>query len=188
VFDNKVQDEIHLDAFTSGIGNTNLPPSERKGVELEGKLKATQDLALRAAYTYTDARFLSGVLPGGSFTQLNVDIAGKEVPLVPKHKLNLGATWSINERTQLSGAIAYVGSQYMDNDESNTLGEKIPAYTTTDIKFTHRSGAWQLSAAVNNAFDSQYYSYAVKSQYTAGKYNAYTLPGRTMYLGLSYQL
>lgn len=188
LFDNRVQDEIHLDAFTSGIGNTNLPPSERKGLELEGKWKALQQLSLRASYTYTDARFLSGVLPGGSFTQLNVDITDKEVPLVPKHKLNLGATWSINEQTQLNTSVAYVGSQFMDNDEANTLGEKIPAYTTTDLKLVHRTGAWQLSAAVNNLFDSHYFNYAVSSQFTAGKYNAYTLPGRTMFFGASYQM
>lgn len=188
LFDNRVQDEIHLDAFTSGIGNTNLPPSERKGIELEGKWKVLQQLSLRAAYTYTDAIFLTGVLPGGSFTQLNVDISGKEVPLVPKHKLNLGATWDISEQTQLNAAIAYIGSQYMDNDEGNTLGEKIPAYTTTDLKLMHRAGAWKLSTSVNNLFDSHYFNYAVSSQYTAGKYNAYTLPGRTIFFGASYQM
>jgi iron complex outermembrane receptor protein len=188
LFDNKVQDEIHLDAFTSGIGNTNLPPSERKGLELEGKWKVMPQLSLRAAYTYTDAKFLSGVLPGGPYTQTNINIADKEVPLVPRHKLNLGATWSINEQTLLNTSVAYVGSQFMDNDEANTLGEKIPAYTTTDLKLVHKTGAWQLSAAVNNLFDSHYFNYAVSSQFTAGKYNAYTLPGRTLYFGASYQL
>lgn len=188
VFDNKVQDEIHLDAYSSGIGNTNLPPSERKGFELESKWNMFQKVAFHASYTYTDARFLEGVLPGGAFTQLNVDIAGKEVPLVPRHKLNLGATWNVNEHTQLNTAAAYVGSQYMDNDEGNNLGEKIPAYTTANLKLLHRSGAWQFSAAVNNIFDSNYFSYAVRSQYTAGKYNVYTLPGRTIYFSASYQL
>jgi iron complex outermembrane receptor protein len=188
LFDNRVQDEIHLDVYTTGIGNTNLPPSERKGLELEGKWKVLQQLSVRAAYTYTDARFLSGVLPGGSFTQLNVDISNKAVPLVPNHKVNLGATWDISEQTQLNTAVAYVGSQYMDNDEGNTFGEKIPAYTTTGLKLIHRTGAWKLSAAVNNIFDSHYFNYAVSSQYTAGKYNAYTLPGRTIYFAASYQL
>ncbi len=188
VFKNKVQDEIHLDAFTSGIGNTNLPPSERKGLELDGKWQAMRQLALRAAYTYTDARFLSGVLPGGPFTPLNVDISNKKVPLVPKHKINLGAAWSVTALTQMNASVAYVGSQFMDNDEANTLGEKIPAYLITDLKLVHRIGAWQLNAAINNLFDRSYYSYAVSSQFTAGRYNAYTLPGRTIFVGLSYQM
>ena len=36
-----VKDEIHLDPFTAGIGNTNLPPSRRQGVELNGAWQAT---------------------------------------------------------------------------------------------------------------------------------------------------
>lgn len=188
IFDNKIQDEIHLDAFTSGIGNTNLPPSERKGLELDGKWHVAQQLALSAAYTYTDAKFLSGVLPGGAFTQLNVDIAGKYVPLVPMHKANLGVSWSMTAQTQLNVSVAYVDSQFMDNDEANTLGIKIPAYSIADLKIVHRTGAWQLNATVNNLFDTSYYNYAVSSQFTAGKFNAYTLPGRTIFFGASYQM
>ena len=172
IFNNKVQDEIHLDLYTSGVGNTNLPPSERKGLELEGNWKALQQLSLRATYTYTDARF----------------VAGTEVPLVPKNKFNLGATWSVTEQTQLNASVVYVGSQYMDNDEANTFGTKIPAYSTTDLKLVHRSGSWNLSAVVNNVFDNHYFNYAVNSTSTAGKYNAYTLPGRTMFIGASYQM
>jgi iron complex outermembrane recepter protein len=172
LFNNKVQDEIHLDLYTSGVGNTNLPPSERKGVELEGKWKALQQLSLRAAYTYTDARFQ----------------AGTEVPLVAKNKINLGATWSATEQTQLNAAVTHVGSQYMDNDEANTFGTKIPAYTAANFKLVHRSGAWSLSAAVNNVFDAHYFNYAVNSTSTPGKYNVYTLPGRTIFFGASYQM
>ena len=179
------QDEIHLDAFTYGIGNTNLPLSERRGGELGGKWEATQKLALSAAYTYTDAKFLGGTFPGGAAPS---DLAGKEVPLVPRHKINLGAVWAASEQTQLTAAVAYVGSQFMDNDEANTFGEKIPGYSTADLKLVHRAGAWQLSAAINNLLDSQYYNYAVTSTFTPGRYNAYTLPGRTMFIGASYQL
>lgn len=186
-FRNEVRDEIHLDAFSSGIGNTNLPPSLRRGIELEGKWQALSRFGLNAAYTYTDARFLSGVLPGSGFTQTNVDIAGKRVPLVPAHKANLGASWSLTEQTRLNAALNYVGSQFMDNDEANTLGIRIPAYTLADLKLVHQSGAWQFDASMNNLFDRAYFNYAVSSQFTAGKYNAYPLPGRTFHVGLSYR-
>ncbi len=36
LFRSNVTDEIHLDPFTTGIGNINLPPSRRPGVELSG--------------------------------------------------------------------------------------------------------------------------------------------------------
>ncbi|CAH1387860.1 TonB-dependent receptor [Candidatus Nitrotoga sp. M5] len=187
LFNNKVHNEIHLDPFTTGIGNTNLPPSRRRGLELDGKWQALPQLALNAAYTYIDAKFLSGVLQGGPFTQTNVNIAGKKVPLVPSHKFNLGAAWAITEQTLLNSSVTYVDSQFMDNDEANTLGIKIPSYTVADMKLVHKTGPWQLSTSVNNLFDRKYFNYAVSSQFTPGKYNAYPLPGRTLFINVSYQ-
>ncbi len=180
VFRNKLKDEIHLDPFSTGVGNTNLPPSLRQGVELNGKMTASEYVTLTAAYSYTDARFLSG--------QMGVNnIADKHVPLVASHKTNLGASWSITDQTRLNTSFSYVGAQYMENDEANTLGIKIPGYTLADLKLVHQVQNWQLNAAVNNLFDKKYFNYAISSQFTAGKYNAYTLPGRTIYVGLSYQ-
>jgi len=187
LFNNKVHNEIHLDPFTTGIGNTNLPPSRRRGLELDGKWQVLSQLSLNAAYTYIDAKFLSGVLAGGAYTLTNVNIAGKKVPLVPSHKLNLGAAWAINEQTLLNSSVTYVDSQFMDNDEANTLGKKIPSYTVTDIKLIHKTGPWQLSTSVNNLFDRKYFNYAVSSQFIPGRYNAYPLPGRTLFISVSYQ-
>jgi iron complex outermembrane receptor protein len=76
----------------------------------------------------------------------------------------------------------------MENDEPNTLGMKIPAYSLVDLKLTHQAGALQLNASINNLFDRKYYNYAVSSQFTAGKFSAYPLPGRTLYVGLNYQM
>jgi iron complex outermembrane receptor protein len=175
-FSNKVYDEIHLDPFGTGVGNTNLPASRRQGIELDGKWQALADVMLNAAYTYTDARFLFGAWEG------------KRVPLVASRKASMGASWAMSEQTRLNAAWSYVGSQFMENDEPNTLGMKIPAYSLVDLKLVHQRGALQLSAAVNNLFDRKYFNYAVSSQFTAGKYSAYTLPGRTFYLGLNYRM
>lgn len=186
LFQMDVNDEIHLDPFTFGIGNTNLPPSRRRGLELEGKWQALKTLNLGAGYTYTQAKFLEGVFPG-TFGLLNNNIADKTVPLVPRHKLNLNASWAVDSHTRFNMALAYVSKQYMDNDEANDLGVRIPAYTVADIKLTHQSGPWQLSATVNNLFDRKYYNYAVKSQFTAGRYNAYPLPERAFFASAEYR-
>lgn len=175
-FSNKVYDEIHLDPFGTGVGNTNLPSSRRQGVELDGKWQALADVMLNAAYTYTDARFISGTWEG------------KRVPLVANRKASMGASWAVSEQTRLNAAWSYVGSQFMENDEPNTLGMKIPAYSLVDLKLMHQVGALQVNASVNNLFDRKYFNYAVCSQFTAGKYSAYPLPGRTFYLGLNYQM
>jgi iron complex outermembrane receptor protein len=181
-----LDDEIHLDAYSSGIGNTNLPPSRRRGFELEGWQRVARNVRLAAAYTYTDARFREGVLPGSAFTQQNVVIAGKTVPLVPRHKANVTASWEIDGATRLQASLSYVGAQFMDNDEGNTLGVKIPAYTVVDVKLAHRRGPWRLSAAVNNLTNEKYYNYAVRSQFAPDRYNAYPLPERHFMATLEY--
>jgi len=186
VFTIDVKDEIHLDAYSTGIGNTNLPPSRRRGFELEAQQAVGKFLRLGANYTFVEAKFLEGVLPGGPFTQPNVVVAGKTVPLVPRHKLNVTASWDIEAGTRLSALLTYVSDQFMDNDEGNTFYTKIPAYTVADLKFVHETGGWRLSAAVNNLLDEQYYNYAVRSQFVADRYNAYPLPERNVTLTAEY--
>ena len=167
VFRTDVTDEIHLDPFTTGVGNTNLPPSRRQGIELEARWDATRALRIMANYTYTDARFREGVLPGSPFAiGTGLSVAGKRVPLVPEHKLSGSFTWDLTARTRLSGALGAVSTQFMDNDEPNTLGTKVPSYAFADL-------------AINNAFDSHYYTYAVRSAFVADRYAVYPLPGRT---------
>jgi len=180
VFQTDVEDEIHLDPFSAGIGNTNLPPSRRRGLELDGAVRVGATLQLYGGYTYTDARFLGGTLPGNAFIGTNLDIAGKRVPLVPEHKLNLGAAWDLGARTQLAGSLAAVSSQFMDNDEPNSLGTKIPGYVLVDLKLTREFSWGRLAAAVNDLLDEQYYTYAVRSNFVPDRYNVYPLPGRTL--------
>jgi iron complex outermembrane receptor protein len=189
-----VVDEVHLDAFSTGIGNTNLPPSRRRGLEFEGRWLAFKTLVVGGAYSFTDAKFREGVLPGGPFTQQEIAIAGKTVPLVPRHKANLTASWAIDGRTRLNAALVYVGEQFMDNDEGNTLGVKIPAYTVIDLKLIHQRGPWRATAAVNNLTNEKYYNYAVRSQFRPApdrapdRYNAYPLPERNFTITVEYAL
>ena len=180
LFRTDVKNEIHLDPFTTGVGNTNLPPSRRQGMELEAKWDATRAVRIAANYTYTDAKFLEGVLPGSPFAiGTGLSVAGKRVPLVPEHKLNASFTWDVAPKTLLSGTLAWVSSQFMDNDEPNTLGTKIPSYTSADLKLA-RSFTWgRIALAVNNLFDAHYYTYAVRSAFFADRYAVYPLPGRT---------
>ena len=182
----EVRDEIHLDAFSTGIGNTNLPPSRRRGLELDGQWLVSKPVTLGAAYSYIDAKFREGTLPGSAFSQLNVQLAGRNVPLVPRHKLSVNAAWSITANTRLSAVANYVGAQYMDNDEGNTLGTKIPAYTVVDLKLLYRNGPWTVGGAVNNLFGKSYYNYAVRSQFVADRYNVYPLPERNATINVGY--
>ena len=181
LFMTDVTDEIHLDPFTTGVGNTNLPPSRRRGIELDGRWQATPALRFTGAYTYTDARFLQGTLPGGAFAiGTNLNIAGKRVPLVPEHKLTAGFAWDATARTRLSGVVSAASSQVMDNDEPNTLGTRIPRHVTTDVKLSHELAWGRVALSVNNLFNDKTYTYAVRSAFTVDRYAVYPLPGRTI--------
>jgi iron complex outermembrane receptor protein len=189
VFHTEVRDEIHLDPFSTGVGNTNLPPSRRQGIELEGTWRATEQLRLRMGYAYTDAKFLEGVLAGSPFaigTDLNV--TGKHVPLVPQHKLNVGLAWDISGATRLAGTFTAVSSQLMDNDEPNTLGTRIPRYSTVDLKLAHALSWGRIAVTANNLFGSHYYTYAVRSAFVADRYAVYPLPGRTIGLSAEFRM
>ena len=189
VFQNDVRDEIHLDAFTAGIGNTNLSPTRRRGIELEGDWRVTETLRLNAAYTNTRATFRSGSFAGGPFVNggIPVLLAGKTVPLVPRQKLNLGGSWEFLPGTRLNTSVARVGEQFMDNDEGNTLGATIPAYTVVDLKLEQRTGPWVLALAINNVLNEKYFTYGVKSQFTSGAYNAYPMPERNAAITAEYR-
>jgi iron complex outermembrane receptor protein len=179
-----LRDEIHLDPFSTGVGNTNLPPSRREGIEIEGRHRPAAGLTLTAAYTYTRARFLEGTLPGGAFTTTNVQIGGKTVPLVPQHRLQVGAAYAAGENTLATATVRYESSQIMENDEGNTLGARIPEYAVTDVKLSHRMGNLRITAGIENLFNRKYYTYAVRSQFVPDRYNAYPLPERAFMLGL----
>ena len=189
LFHTDVTDEIHLDPFSTGVGNTNLPPTRRRGIELDGAWQAAEGLRFKLGYAYTDAKFRQGVLAGSVFAiGTNLNVAGKQVPLVPKHKLNAGFAWDITAATRLSGMLTAVSSQFMDNDEPNTLGVKIPGYSTVDLKLGHAFGWGRLALAVNNLFGSDYYTYAVRSAFIADRYAVYPLPGRTVGLSAEFKL
>ncbi len=174
----RVEDEIHLDPYTTGIGNTNLPPLRRYGLELDAH-RSVGALDLAATYTLAFAQFTGGVFNG-------VDLRGKQVPLVPQNKVTLNASWKLSPRTRLTGSVDYVGRQFMDNDEPNNLGVRVPAYTVLDAKLEHRIGKWKFALALNNLLDEKYYTYAVRSQFVPDRYAAYPLPGRQGWASAEY--
>jgi iron complex outermembrane receptor protein len=182
VFELRVNNEIHFlpsTALPPFGANVNLPPTRHRGVELDGNWRPGADLAFSANYRYTDAEFRSGVLGG-------VDLAGNEVPLVPRHRASLNATWRAAAGLTVSGNLRYVGTQRYDNDQVNSF-RSMPAYTLADIKLTKQFGDWKLFAQADNLFDEEYYSYGIRNG-AGTSFDAYPEPERRFFVGAEYAL
>ena len=136
--------------------NVNLPPTQRKGFELELGYEVGTWLSLSADYVYMVAKFKQGDFGG-------VDVSGKNIPLVPRHQGGLKATVTPRQHLQVTGVVSYVGEQYYDNDQSNSFGRKMPAYTVVDLAATLDRGAWSWSASARNILNEAYYSYGIRS-------------------------
>jgi iron complex outermembrane receptor protein len=173
-----LHNEIHLNSMT--FQNINLPPTERYGFEFEVSKILTEIVDASFSYTYAIAKFTEGSLNGA-------DVAGHKVPLVPKHRASLAVGVKLAELTRLSATATYTGEQYLDGDEANDFGRKMPDYTVVDLKLSHTISGWTFSAAVNNLFNTDYYSYAVRSQFTPGLFNAYPQPERNYFLVAEYR-
>lgn len=177
-FSMRLENEIYF--FFPTFSNINLPPTERKGVELDAGYELSPTLSLYGNASWTEAKFRSGTLGG-------VDVSGKNIPLVPRRLANAGLSWRIGERLRLNGAVRHVGEQYYDNDQLNTFPGRMPAYTVADFKLTYDRKDWALSLAANNVFDKRYHSYAIRN--AAGtSFNAYPQAERTLLATLEIRL
>ena len=165
--------------FVPTFSNINLPPTYRRGVELDASAAVSAAVSLFANVSVTDARFREGTVGG-------VDLAGKVVPLVPRWKANAGVAWQLGPQTRFSGVARYVGSQYYDNDLDNTFGTRMPPYTVVDVKFTHTVDRLTLGIAINNLLNKLYYSYAVSSR-SSPTFNAYPQADTTLLATAEYR-
>lgn len=181
-----LRNEIHFNAIN--FTNMNLSPTQREGFELEGSRKFGERFDLFGSYTRARAVFREGIYNGfdATFTPISVDLSGKNVPLVPRNSAKLGLTWKLAEKTRLSGALAYVGKQYFDNDQSNTFPGQMASFVTADVKLSHAAGPWTFTLAGNNLTDRKYYTYAIRN-IAGDSFNAYPMAGRNFLLSAVYR-
>jgi iron complex outermembrane receptor protein len=177
-FRSDLQNEIMYVPFAPPFGaNVNLPPTRREGIELEGGVQLSPVLGIGGTYTFTNARFRSGSVGG-------VDVAGNDIPLVPRHRASVTLSWRPAEAWQANAVLTYVGTQVYDNDQANTFGRRMPAYTLLDLNAAWSGGPWTLRAALLNATGEKYYTYAIAS---GSSFSAYPAALRTLLLTAEYR-
>jgi len=150
VFRHRLTNEIFYDpTLAGGFGaNTNLDPTRRQGVEVEGHLNVASDWRITGQWQHVKAEFTDG--PN----------AGRDMVLVPKNVLTARLAWM-----PATGQSADIGAQYVSNqrygsDFDNTCSARIPSYTTLDARFAQKVGNWEFAVSGLNLADRQYYSNA----------------------------
>jgi len=115
-----------------------------------------------------------------------VDVSGKNIPLVPRDQAKLAVTWAVADKTRVSGALAYVGRQYYDNDPANTFPGQMPSYLSADLKLSHAVGPWNFILAGNNLTNKLYYTYAIRNA-AGDSFNAYPMLERNFLFTAEYR-
>jgi iron complex outermembrane receptor protein len=156
LYRNELENELHFNRLLGFFGaNTNLAPTRRQGLELEASVALGPALRLAGALNLREAIFRTGSYGG-------VDVAGHDIPMVPRRTANLALAWRFAGRSSLVADLRYVGPQRFDNDQANTF-RRMPSYAVLDLRLAHEAGRWRLGIAVNNLLDERYFSYGVRN-------------------------
>src|SRR5947207_517189 len=169
LYETRLENEIYFSPAV--FANINLPPTQRRGAELEGSWRATPALEWRGSLALLEAKFRA---------------TGKDVPLVPDAIATAGMSWSFAARSRLNLNAHYVGRQRYANDQDNVFARRMPAYGLLDAKLEHRIDRVNVALEARNLFDKKYYSYGLWDG--ANSFVAYPQPGRAVYLSLAYRL
>ena len=165
IYNMELDNEIHF--IPALFYNVNLDPTRRYGSETSASLRLSDSVTLRGGAAYTRAVFREGAF------------AGMDVPLVSRYTASGGVAWNIWQKYLVADATVRAWSErFMDNDQANTQ-RRIPANATVDFKLSGEYGHFFWSISVNNLLNALYYDYAIASSFTAGRFSAYPLPGRT---------
>jgi iron complex outermembrane receptor protein len=165
-----MEDEIGYDDAAGA--NVNYDPTRRQGLEVEIEWRATQQLATRLSYTYSDAQFRSGVYDG------------QDIPLVPHNKATFSVDWNAATAGKYSAVVNYVGKRRYAGDLANSHGW-LDGYTTLDLQASWDLQPWTLTAKLLNAFDKHYAPYAGYASFSADHYY-YPADGRGFFVGARY--
>jgi len=169
LYEKRLENEIYFSPAV--FANVNLPPTQRRGAELEGSWRATPALEWRGSLALLEAKFRA---------------TGRDVPLVPDVIATAGISWSFAARSRLNLNARYVGRQRYDNDQDNVFARRMPAYGLLDAKLEHRIDRVNVALEARNLLDKKYYSYGLWDG--TNSFVAYPQPGRAVYLSLAYRL
>ena len=136
-------------------GYVNRTRAETRGLEVTTEWKATDDLTLRGAYTYTHAEDTE---------------TGEALIRRPKHRATLDAAYRWNAKIQTGAQVMYVGrreDKFFPADMSAGTDVTLPSYTLVNLYASYQIHSnLELYARVENLFNVDYEE--IKGYGTAG--------------------
>lgn len=161
----------------NGLGRetVNAGRSRSIGMELAANAVLTGNLTLGMGYGLTHATFLK--------YETTVDYAGKRVPFVPRHTLNLNATYNFRLPSSawldaLRLHLRYTGAGSICWTEENDLRQ--PFYGTLNALLSLHKGRGQIDFWINNLSGTSYTTFCFESMG-----NRFQQKGRPMQAGIS---
>ncbi|WP_070786710.1 TonB-dependent receptor [Flavobacterium crassostreae] len=173
-----------------------------QGVEIDAKIKATENLSFTAMASLGNWKWKSNV--SGFIRDESGEIVGKEINVFAKDlkvgdaaqtTFALGAKYKYAPKSQFYVDYNYAGNLYSSYDVTNRSKEnmpslwKVPAYGLIDLGMNHhfKFGSFEanLNGKVNNALNTTYISDANDIDGTASSAFVYYGAGRTYSIGLT---
>ncbi|MFB9242311.1 TonB-dependent receptor [Massilia antarctica] len=150
LFRHQLRNEIFYDPTVNGGygANTNLDPTERKGVEVDVHALIARDWRVSANWQHVLARFTDG--PN----------AGREMVLVPKNVVSARLAWVPGTGHSADIGVQWAGSQRFGADFANNCGARMAPAATFDARYARQIGTWEFAVAGLNLADKHYTSNA----------------------------
>jgi len=174
---NDIYNIIDLNLSNQGYF-ANIGGTLRQGAETSLNYRY-KDVTLRASCTYIYATFqsafqLNSFAPSYAAAGGVENVApGNEMPMIPRHRVKLGADWDITPKARIGGDLLFVGSQRYVGDEANQ-NAKLPAYFTLNLHAAYKvADNVEVFARGTNILDRRYYLFGTYFD-TSALYANYT--------------
>ncbi len=169
IFRMKIKNEISYDAVQ--YANVNLESTQHDGINLNLRWQSTPSYTLTTVYGYRNAKFTSGANDG------------KQIPLIPSHKLSLNNQFDLKNIGIFNLNAIYTGQRYFGNDDAN-IGKQMSAYTKLDLDYLRDFGGWKGRVSVFNLTNektaNQGYYLPPYNDPNGNPYYYYPLPERSI--------
>jgi len=164
---------------TSSGALVNAGGEQLKGAEFDLRYQVAPDLALAGNFAWHDARYTQYLFFDGD-TNLNVNVAGRQLPLSPHVLASAGILYTPPHGLNATLVANYVGRRYLD--EENTA--PVSGYATLAGSVGYRFGRYLVQVEGSNLTNQR--PPVTSSEF--GSESFYLLPARTVWLRFSYKL